>query len=304
MINNENRYNKFSDFLKLKFNEKVHKICIDGGFTCPNRDGKCGKNGCIYCSEKGSGENTTNGTISNQVNNYLNSYKGSRANKYIIYFQNFTNTYDTLENLKKKYDSALISNKIVGLSIATRPDCIDENIAKLISTYKSHYFTYVELGLQTSNDKTAQFINRCYKSEVFTKAVEVLNKYDIPVVVHIMIGLPNETQEDLENTIAFLNKHKLWGIKIHSTYIVKNTALEQLYNDKKYIPLTLDEYIEKACFVLTHINKDMIIHKISGDAPKDLLVAPLWNSHKKWIINGITKYLETNNLYQGIYYKN
>ena len=157
------RYNKLDNFLKEKFGEKVLKICIDGGFTCPNRDGKVGTSGCIFCSEKGSGEHLDSSvSIKNQVIDFFNSYKSERANKFIVYFQNFSNTYDTIENLKKKYDSALIDDRIVGLEVATRPDCINEDIVKLLKSYSEKYYVFVELGLQTSNDKTAKLINRGY----------------------------------------------------------------------------------------------------------------------------------------------
>ena len=225
-----------------------------------------------------------------------------RANKFIVYFQNFSNTYDTLENIKAKYDSALIDERIIGLSIATRPDCINEEIAKLISGYLDKYYVCVELGLQTANNTTGKLINRGYDNNTFIKAVNILRKYGIDVVTHIMIGLPKETKDDLLTTINFINSLDIQGVKIHSTYIIKNTRLEEMYNAGEYSPLDLDEYIELATFTLTHLRKDFIIHRISGDAPKDILVAPSWNAHKKWIMNGITKKMEQDNLMQGMYY--
>lgn len=316
------KYNYINKYLKEKFGERTLKICIDAGFTCPNRDGTKSSTGCIFCSKQGSGEhiekfilnnsNKTffeNNSLENQIKNikfqidtYFNSYKAKRANKFIAYFQNFTNTYDTIQNLKLKYDSVLEYKKIVGLDIATRPDCINEDICKLLASYKEKIDVWVELGLQTSNDNTGKFINRCYSSLDFSNAVKLLNKYNIDIVTHIMIGLPNENFEDLKNTVNFLNLHNIQGLKIHSTYITKNTVLERMYNKNEYNPITLDSYIESACYVLTHISPKIIIHKLSGDAPKDLLVAPEWNKHKKWIINGIDKYMKINNLYQGKYY--
>ncbi len=296
------RYKHLNKWLKDKFGERVLKICVDGGFSCPNRDGKCGVGGCIFCSEKGSGEHNNKIDISAQVKNHLESYRGKRANKFIVYFQNFTNTYDTIKNLKRKYDSALINEKIVGLSIGTRPDCINEDIAKLLHSYQNKYYVMVELGLQTSNENTARIINRCYPNSTFTKAVKILNKYNIPIITHIMIGLPNENKNDILSTVEFINSHKTDGIKIHSTYIVANTKLNNMYQKNKYTPLTLDEYISQCCLVLTHINPEIVIHRISGDAPKNLLIAPLWNLHKKWSINGIDKYMEENNLHQGQFY--
>ena len=259
--------------------------------------------GCIFCSEKGSGELIKQaGSIYDQITNYFSSYRSQRAKKFIAYYQNFTNTYDTIENLKTKYDSALIDDRIVGLEIATRPDCINEDICKLLKTYTEKYYVCVELGLQTSNDNTGNLINRGYKSEAFTNAISLLNKYNIDVVTHIMIGLPGETIKDLEETIKFINKHNIQGIKIHSTYVVKNTVLEKMYNDGKYIPITLEEYLDELAYVITHISPDIIIHRISGDAPKDLLVAPEWNLHKKWVINGFDKKLRDEDLWQGKFY--
>ena len=161
----------------------------------------------------------------------------------------------------------------------------------------------VELGLQSSNDSTAKIINRGYKSNKFTKALALLNKYNIDVVTHIMVGLPNETFEDIKNTISFLNKHNIQGLKIHSTYVIENTKLADMYKEGTYTPITLEYYLETASYILTHINPNIVIHKISGDAPKNLLLAPEWNKHKKWIMNGLDKYLKENDLYQGKYYE-
>lgn len=296
------RYRHLNNYLKEKFDERTLKICLDGNFTCPNRDGTCSTGGCIFCSEKGSGDHLNSISISKQVENYFASYRALRANKFIVYFQNFTNTYDTLKNLKQKYDSALIDSRIVGLQIATRPDCINEDICKLLKTYCEKYYVCVELGLQTSNDNIAKLINRGYDSTQFTKAVKLLNKYNIDVVAHIMVGLPNETFEDIENTINFINNHNIQGLKIHSCYIVKNTVLENMYNQGKYFPISFDYYMECLEYILTHISPNIVIHRISGDAPKDLLVAPEWNLHKKWVLNGIDKILNEKDLYQGKFY--
>ena len=298
----QNRYNHLNEYLKNKFGERVLKICIDGGFTCPNRDGKCGYGGCIFCGEAGSGEHLNfENSISEQVRKHLSSYRGERANKFIIYFQNFTNTYGNIEELRKKYDSALIDERIVGLEVATRPDCITEEIAQLLNSYKEKYYVVVELGLQTSNDKTAEIINRGYKSSVFTDAVNILNKFGIDVVAHIMIGLPGENEDDLMDTVKFINAHNIQGVKIHSTYIIRNTKLEEMYMRGEYKPLELDEYINLACLTIGNLDKNLIIHRISGDAPKDILVAPDWNLHKKWIMNGIEKRLKEEDIYQGKY---
>ena len=302
-MENLERYKHLNKYLKNKFGERTLKICIDGGFTCPNRDGTVSTGGCIFCSEKGSGEHINSASsITQQVKNYFLSYRSKRANKFIAYFQNFSNTYDSISNLKLKYDAALIDDRIVGLEIATRPDCIDEDICKLLKSYTNKYYVCVELGLQTSNDETGKFINRGYSSSQFTKAVDLLNRYNIDVVAHIMVGLPNESQIDLANTVAFINSHHIQGLKIHSTYVIENTSLATLYRKLKYEPISLDYYLEALVYILTHISPDIVIHRLSGDAPKDLLVAPEWNVHKKWVINGIDKLLKERNLHQGMFF--
>ena len=321
-------YNKLNEYYKEKFGERTLKICIDGGFTCPNRDGTCGIEGCIFCSEQGSGEliKEKNEDISKQVEEYFKSYRAKRANKFIIYFQNFSNTYDSLENLKKKYDSSLIDERIVGISIATRPDCINEEIAKLINSYSDKYYVCVELGLQTVDDEIGKIINRGYTTEQFIKATKLLKKYNIDVIVHIMCGLPGEDRkayfleeekskvyevENIENgkyvptsiinTVQLLNNIGIDGVKIHSTYIVKNTRLNEIYLMKEYSPLEFDEYMGDLIYIITHLNKNIVIHRICADAPKDILVAPEWNKHKKKILNEFEKIMYEKNLEQGIF---
>lgn len=302
-MKNLERYKHLNKYLKDKFGERTLKICIDGGFTCPNRDGRVGYGGCAFCSERGSGEHIIADNISNQVKNYFTSYKAERANKFIAYFQNFTNTYDSIENLKMKYGAALIDDRIVALAIATRPDCISEDVCKLLKSYSEKYYVWVELGLQTSNENTGKIINRCYTDEQFSAAVSLLNKYNIDVVTHIMVGLPGENFDDIKNTVNFINNHSIQGLKIHSTYVVKNTRLADMYFNGKYTPISLEYYLDCASYILTHISPDIIIHRVSGDAPKDLLIAPDWNLHKKWIINGLDKLLRDKDLYQGMDYK-
>lgn len=301
----EERYKHLNKYLKEKFGERTLKICVDGHFTCPNRDGTLSKKGCIFCSETGSGELIKNAEtdITTQVKKYFESYRSKRANKFIVYFQNFTNTYDKIENLRKKYNAALIDDRIVGLEIATRPDCINEEIVKLINEYKNKYYVCVELGLQTSNNKIGNLINRCYDSMQFSDAVNLLRKYNIDVVAHIMVGLPEETREEVQNTVDFINKHDVQGVKIHSTYVVKNTKLAEMYKAGKYSPISLEYYLEMLDYIITHLRKDIVIHRISGDAPKNLLIAPEWNLHKKWVINGIEKVLKDKNEWQGKYLK-
>ena len=299
-MENLERYKHLNKYLKDKFGERTLKICIDGGFTCPNRDGRVGYGGCAFCSERGSGEHIIADNISNQVKNYFTSYKAERANKFIAYFQNFTNTYDSIENLKMKYDAALIDDRIVALAIATRPDCISEDVCKLLKSYSEKYYVWVELGLQTSNENTGKIINRCYTDEQFSAAVSLLNKYNIDVVTHIMVGLPGENFDDIKKTVKFLNNHSIQGLKIHSTYVVENTVLANWYKCGKYEPISLEYYLDCLAYIITHISPDIVIHRISGDAPKDILVAPSWNLHKKWILNGFDKLMRERDLFQGM----
>jgi len=311
-----NKINYINEYLKEKFGERTLKICIDGGFTCPNRDGSKDTNGCIFCSELGSGEHLNrNLSITKQVENAFKSIKIQRANKFILYFQNFSSTYATIDILKQKYDEAIdafnkfslgISKSLAGLQIATRPDCITDEVAKLLAEYNKELYLAVELGLQTANDDN-NFLNRCYSKEDFIKAVSILNQYGIDVIAHIMVGLPTsfgrESHENIVKTVEFINTQKIQGIKIHSCYIVKNTYLEKLYQEKNYSPISLEEYLEELIYILTHIPPKLVVHRISGDAPKDILVAPEWNTHKKYVLNGINKIFKEQDLWQGKYFK-
>ena len=304
------RYNHLNKYLKNRFGERTLKICIDAGFTCPNRDGVCGKGGCIFCGEMGAGENIKfkRGelieSIKSQVINFLNSYRGARANKFIAYFQSFTNTYDTVEKLKLRYDTALeCSEKIVGLEVATRPDCINEEVVRLLASYKDKYYVCVELGLQTANDDIGEIINRGYKTEHFVSACRLLKKYDIDVVAHLMVGLPKEKEEDILNTVRLINDCNCKGIKIHSTYIIENTELNKMFQSGNYLPISMDYYVEMVGKIISHLKTELIIHRITADPPKNIFVEPEWALHKKIVLNNIEKYLEENNIVQGCEFK-
>ena len=294
-------YNNLSGYLKKKYHTRVRKICIDGGFSCPNRDGTAGHGGCIYCSERGSGEHIEAGlSIRRQVAAALEGAKDE--DRFIAYFQNFTNTYAECSVLRERYDSALIDARIVALAIGTRPDCINEEIAALIASYKDRLDVWVELGLQSADDGTARLINRGYESSVYAKACEVLHRYGIPFVTHIMIGLPGEGMEELEKTVNLVNSCRSWGIKIHSVYVVRGTRLAEMYGHGEYVPITMDEYISRAVYVLTHISPDAVVHRLTGDCPRDLLVAPLWNTRKNEVIDGICNKMAQEELSQGCRY--
>jgi len=296
-------YNRLNLFLKQKLGKRTLKICVDGGFTCPNRDGSKSINGCIFCSNRGSGEKILKQSIKDQVRAYLNSYKAKRANQYILYFQNYSSSYAPINILKERYDEGLnASDKIVALDIATRCDCINEEFASLLNEYQKKYYVYVELGLQTSNFKTHEILNTKYSKDEFLNAINILNKHHIDVVIHLMVGLPNETIEDIKNTINFINNINYQGLKIHSTYVIKNTFLDKLYNDGKYQLLDYEYYLNAVIYILTHIKKDVVIHRLNGDPLLEDLVGPEWCMHKKRVIIDIEKRLKENNLYQGIYY--
>ncbi len=279
-------YRSLSSYLKEKYSAKVGKICIDGGFSCPNRDGVCGTGGCIYCSERGSGEHIReNIGIDIQVREAL--LRAKDGERFIAYFQNFTNTYAPVQTLRERYDAALIDDRIAVLAIGTRPDCISEEIAELIASYKSRVDVWVELGLQTASDKTAKLINRGYETAVYLRAMDILRRYDIDAVTHIMIGLPGEGEAELCETVGVLNEAKTWGLKIHSVYVPGGTKLEEMYRKGEYTPITMEEYIDRAVYVLKNISPDTVIHRLTGDCPKDMLVAPAWNSEKNRIIEEI-----------------
>lgn len=294
-------YNNLSAHLKSRYGKKIKKICIDGGFSCPNRDGTCGIGGCIFCGERGAGEHIDGSlSIEEQVASGLSGARPDTG--YIAYFQNFTNTYADAGTLKSRYDKAISDSRIVALSIGTRPDCIDEERAKLIASYKDRLDVWVELGLQTSSDRTAKIINRGYESRVFTEAVEILTRHKIPIVTHLMLGLPNEGDEELRNTVDFINAHPISGIKLHSVYVMDSTKLCDMYRSGEYQPISREAYIKQAIYLLTHISPELIIHRLVADCPKDRLVAPDWNKDKNATLKMITDAMEGRGLYQGIYY--
>ena len=294
-------YNNLASYLKSKYGSRVSKICIDGGFGCPNRDGTCGTGGCIYCGERGAGEHIDpTVSICEQVKNQL--ARGSDDSRYIAYFQNFTNTYAPLDVLKERYDSALTDERIIALAIGTRPDCISDEIAELIASYKDRVDVWVELGLQTASDVTANIINRGYKTEVYKRAAECLTSHGIPFVTHMIIGLPGEGEGEIDSTVDVINESGSWGVKIHSIYVMEGTALAEMYQRGEYAPPTLEEYVRLSARSLSRLKPDMIVHRITGDCPDGLLVAPEWNRDKNKVINLIRKRLDSDGLCQGSLY--
>ena len=295
-------YRNLSSYFREKYGKRLSKICIDGGFSCPNRDGVCGTGGCIYCGERGAGEHIEPTlSIGEQVKSTLEGASGDDL--FVAYFQNFTNTYADIEALRERYDAALIDERIKVLAIGTRPDCIDVEKAALIASYKDRVDVWVELGLQTSSDKTAGVINRGYKTEVFDRAVEILHSYGIPVVTHMIIGLPGESEAVALATAEHLAKKALFGVKIHSIYVMRGTALADMYARGEYTPPSLDEYAQTAAKALAVLPPDTVIHRLTGDCPRDMLIAPDWNADKHKIIEKIKEYMQENDLVQGSHYK-
>ena len=295
-----------NDFLKEKFNEKIYKVSLDGGFTCPNRDGKVSRGGCIFCSENGSGDFTAtklksiHAQIEEQIDLVSKKYKGD---KYIAYFQNFTNTYAEVSYLRKIYQEALSHEKIVGLAIATRPDCLGDDVLELLAELNKKTFLWVELGLQTLNDDVAKYFNRAYETEIYKEASEKLNRLNIKFVTHIIIGLPKEEEDDYLKTTIFAQNCGTWGIKLHLMYVVKNTPLEKLYLNGDLKVNTKEEYVEKVINVLENISSEIVVHRLTGDGDRETLVAPLWSIKKIDVLNSIHKELKRRNTYQGkLYY--
>ena len=295
-----------NDFLKEKFNEKIYKVSLDGGFTCPNRDGKVSRGGCIFCSENGSGDFTAtklksiHAQIEEQIDLVSKKYKGD---KYIAYFQNFTNTYAEVSYLRKIYEEALSHEKIVGLAIATRPDCLGDDVLELLAELNKKTFLWVELGLQTLNDYVAKYFNRAYETEIYKEASEKLNRLNIKFVTHIIIGLPKEENDDYLKTAIFAQNCGTWGIKLHLMYVVKNTPLEKLYLNGALKVNTKEEYVEKVVNVLENISSEIVVHRLTGDGDRETLVAPLWSIKKIDVLNSIHKELKRRNTYQGkLYY--
>ena len=291
-------YNNSSSYFRGKYGKRLQKICIDGGFTCPNRDGKCGTGGCIFCGERGAGEHTQdNLSIREQVLWHLE--RRGENEIFVAYFQSYTNTYAPIEILKERYDAATFDKRVIALAVGTRPDCIDEDVAGLLASYKERIDVWVELGLQTSRNDTGILINRGYDSEDYLRAVEILKRYQIEVITHMIVGLPGEDMSDAIATARFIGASGVNGIKIHSIYVSKGTLLAEMYNKKLYTPPTLEEYVRTVGEIIAILPKDMIIHRMTGDCPPELLIAPKWNGDKNAMIDGINKYLADNKLYQG-----
>lgn len=287
-------YLSFNKYLKDKFGQKVYKISLDGGFTCPNRDGKTGTRGCIFCSKGGSGDfaESREMSITEQIENGKKKVeKKIKSGKYIAYFQAFTNTYAPVEMLRQKYEEAINHHDIVALSIATRPDCLGDDVLRLLDEMNKIKPVFVELGLQTIHQKSAKYIRRGYDLSVYDKAVRDLNKIGVNVVVHVILGLPNESENDMLETVKYVCESGANGIKLQLLHVIDGTDLAKDYEKGLFKTLEFDEYVNLIVKCVKIIPKDIVIHRLTGDGAKKDLIAPLWSADKKRVLNAINKAL-------------
>ena len=301
----DKRYHTLNYELRKTFGQKVMKLSLDGGFTCPNRDGTIGGRGCIFCGEEGSGEFAGSRSLSIKAQieeqKKLLSKKWN-TDKYIAYFQNFTNTYSSYEDLKEKYYAAISEEGVVALAIATRPDCLSGLVLELLTEINKKTYLWVELGLQTIHDRSAKFIRRGYPLHVYDEAIEKLNKRNIKVVTHLIFGLPNETRKDILESVKYVADTHTWGVKFHLLYIQRETDLYKYYLSNPFPIFNRDEYISLVVDGLELLPDNMVTHRLTGDGKRDLLYEPRWSLDKLRVLSGIDKELRIRNSYQGIKY--
>ncbi|RGD75130.1 TIGR01212 family radical SAM protein [Anaerofustis stercorihominis] len=295
-------YYSLDYMLKERFNKKIYKVALNGGMTCPNRDGKIDTRGCIFCSKGGSGDFAGKGIddITTQINNQAEILREkTNASNFIAYFQAYTNTYAPTDYLRKIYTEALSHPNIVALSIATRPDCLDKEALDLLEELNNIKPIWIELGLQTINEKTAEYIRRGYPLSCFDSAVKKLRKRGIEVIVHTILGLPGETRKDILETIHYLNNKDIQGIKLQLLHVLKDTDLAKEYELNKFEVYTMEEYIDTVIDCVEHLSNNIVIHRITGDGPKKILIAPLWSGNKKSVLNSLHHEFKVRQAYQG-----
>src|SRR5574344_145334 len=301
--NTDKRYNQYSAYLKQKFGVKVYKVTLDAGFSCPNRDGTISKGGCIFCDESGSFSQAHSNNLSIQEQLDIgtkNLAERFKAKKFMSYVQAYTNTYKPVKELEKIYNSALVHPDIVGLSIGTRPDCVDQEKLNLIASYKDDFYTWIEYGLQSVHDKTLKLINRGHDFDCFKRAYEKTKEKGINTCVHVIFNLPQETKEDMLKTIETLAKLEIDGIKIHMLCALEGTKLGEMYNDGKIKFMSEESYAKLICDSLELLPAKTTIHRLAGNGLKRELIAPRWIGKKMNTLNLIDKELEHRNSYQGI----
>lgn len=300
----EKAYLSLNDVLKEEFHTKIIKLSLDGGFTCPNRDGTLGYRGCIFCTESGSGEFTAKGLIHKQMQEQIKLLSDKwKDGKYIAYFQNFTNTYKSVEELKQIYEEAMTFPDTVGLAIATRPDCLSEEVLDLLEEFSKRTYLWVELGLQSIHKKTEVFMRRGYPLSTFEKALSGLEQRGIRTVVHLILGFPGEDDEMVLQNIDYLNTKPIWGIKLHTLYIASNSDLGTYYTQNPFYIRSADEYIDLVIRALRRLRKDIVIHRLTGDGDKKHLIEPKWIMNKRYVLNTIHKKMREAGVIQGDLYK-
>lgn len=301
-INSKHPFYSANDFYRERLGCKIIKLAIDGGFTCPNRDGALSTEGCIFCSLKGSGDFAGNRkkTITQQY--YDMSRKMSdkwKHGKYMMYFQAFTNTYADVNTLRKLYTQAIELPNVAALSIATRPDCLNSKIIELLSELNKITFLQVELGLQSSKEESARLINRCYENSIYERAVKSLKENSINTVTHIILGLPKENTEDMKSSVKYAISCGTDGLKLQLLHILKDTKLYEYYKKEPFKIFTFDEYISTVVDIIEEIPKSIVIHRITGDADKAYMFEPWWSLDKRRVLNGISKEFVKRGSYQG-----
>ncbi|MBQ3164735.1 MAG: TIGR01212 family radical SAM protein [Lachnospiraceae bacterium] len=297
-------YHSLNYYLKNIYGEKIYKIALDAGMTCPNRDGKLDTRGCIFCSAGGSGDFASHGTsIREQLENGKKLFHDKKiGSHFIAYFQSFTNTYAEPERLKYLFEEALAEPEVIGISIATRPDCLEPAIIELLSCLKKQFpdkFIWIELGLQTIHEQTALYIRRGYPLAVFEDALAHLHAAELPVIVHVILGLPGETKDMMLATCRYLSDKKIFGIKLQLLHVLKNTDLATDFFKKSFEILAFEEYIDIIISCLELLPPDVVIHRVTGDGPKELLIEPTWSLNKRNVLNTLHKELRIRETFQG-----
>lgn len=298
----EKRYYSLDYYLKKTYGEKLYKLSLNGGMTCPNRDGSIDNRGCIFCSRGGSGDFAASSMLS--VTEQIESGKSQvaakyRGSSYIAYFQAYTNTYAPVSYLRKIFYEAINHPDIRVLSIATRPDCLNDEIIALLTELNEIKPVWIELGLQTIHEETATFIRRGYPLSVFENAVRRLRAAHITVIVHTILGLPGETKDMILDTVKYLNTQDIQGVKFQLLHILKNTDLADYYEKNPFWIPTMDEYFSLLSKCISFLSKDIVIHRLTGDGPKSLLIAPLWSANKRQVLNQMSAYFKQHDIWQG-----
>lgn len=307
-MNHQNWYGKpyysLDAYCKNTFEHKCYKIAIDAGMTCPNRDGTLDSRGCIFCSAGGSGDFASRGTsVAEQLELGKKLFGNKKTgNHYIAYFQAYTNTYAPLTYLQKIYTQALSHPEVCGISIATRPDCLGKDVLQLLCALQTQYpdkFLWVELGLQTIHEETATYIRRGYPLSCFEDATAALNKYHIPWIAHVILGLPGETPPHMYDTIQYLNCQKPFGIKLQLLHVLSGTDLAKDYVKGAFEVLTKETYLDILIHCIELLSPEIVIHRVTGDGPKNILIAPVWSLNKRDVLNSLHQEMKQRNTYQG-----